>query len=280
MDTLWGLSGSEFLWSYAGLLLAPAAIGHLWAERQRRAITLSAPIVTTPTKYQLAWLLGGLRRAVETAVATLIERGALHPSPNGVLQVTRVARQPADPFERQVLANAHDVKVGELTSRMRTDPGHVELQRSVERAGLAVPHEWATARRITLAILYTAVLGLGLARLIVSLDEGFPVDYVIALVCVALIADLLATLAVLRRGPKTRRGAQALLEARPTARMPGRAPTHGFGLRGAPAAVLFGGLAVYPDRSIQDAFGYYRRPGMGSGDIWSSDGDGGGCDGD
>ena len=79
MTDPWGISGPDFVVLYVTLIVAVllvrlvvTGVARAWGRRPGRA--QPGP---PPTVYQLAYLAGGADRAVDAAIAALVERGQL-----------------------------------------------------------------------------------------------------------------------------------------------------------------------------------------------------------
>src|SRR5438105_4542054 len=119
MSDPWGISGPAFLWIYGGLMVGVWLVVRpllTWAARRSASHGGQYP-GSTPTVYQLAYLAGGPHRAIDTAIAALVERGGLRVS--SARTVTATGAMPADPLERAV-GDAANRPQGRTTSKIHS----------------------------------------------------------------------------------------------------------------------------------------------------------------
>src|SRR3982750_4382221 len=117
MNDLWGISGPDFLWLYGGLLLVPILVRFGWAAgAARRGSAAGDP--RPLTVYELPYLAGGAGRggdppppaavaggpdrAVDPAIAALVERGVLRVS-STTKKVLSTGEKPVDRLEQHVV---------------------------------------------------------------------------------------------------------------------------------------------------------------------------------
>ncbi|MEV0675751.1 TIGR04222 domain-containing membrane protein [Actinosynnema sp. NPDC050436] len=171
------MSGPEFLELYWIALAVTVA----WAIAVRvrlRGTRGSAPAgVLGP--YEIAYLTGGPRRVVETAVAALIASDALRPARNGSVSVVGkpVVHGPVD---RAVVADATRYKYRTLTLLITsvTEQGVADAvgDRLVERGHLVPPG--VAKRRLGRSVLPMALLfAVGVVRWVNGLVIGAPVGW-------------------------------------------------------------------------------------------------------
>lgn len=278
MDRLWGMSDPGFLALYAVLLAAPAALSWFWADRQTRRTRGRALAEPKPARYHLAWMVEGAPRAVETAIAELLDRGYLRVDSSGALHRTSGSATRTDRFERRVLDACDGLSSDMLIQRVRKLPECGELGDTLERGGFIVPARHMRVRRATVLGLYVAVLGVGLVRLIAGIDAGHG-DSLLALLLVpaAVAVALSATLLVRARPRRTLRGGRELAAAKESLM-----PREPFMQIPTTTAVLFGGLAAHPEGSVRTALSHSSGGGgsayaYGYNDIGHGGGDGGGA---
>ncbi|SDC43993.1 TIGR04222 domain-containing membrane protein [Actinokineospora iranica] len=296
MNEPWGISGPEFLRLY----LVAAGFAVLIALAVRIMARTASATERTPgqlTLDELAYLAGGTRRVVETAVARLLDEGKLRISRTGAVGVVDGARG-GGAVDQAVLADAK--RYGHRTLRLLVDKvgqdaAVTRIGADLTRKGLLVDKGMSRARlsAAPLAVLFAV----GAARWVNGLSEGRPIGWLtLALLGTAVVA------AVLFRRPvpsRTYQGARMLAEARrgratASSRTIGaHAPDYALGT--AAGLVVFGGLATYPDAEIAAALETQRAAtgysasssgtssssscGGGSGSSCSSGGGGGGCGG-
>ena len=102
MSDPWGISGPDFVVLYIALLgavlLIRLIVSAVFASRALRADNVQPG--PPPTVYQLAFLAGGPDRAVDAAIAALVERGQLRV--NSYKQISQAGTRPVEPLERAV----------------------------------------------------------------------------------------------------------------------------------------------------------------------------------
>ncbi|MFD2473748.1 TIGR04222 domain-containing membrane protein [Amycolatopsis silviterrae] len=267
MDEPWGISGPQFLLFY-GLALAVVLVVQLsWpsAARSRRRnapATVEAPL--RPDVYQLAYLVGGADRTVDTAIATLLEHNLLRVSSKGKLSA--IGKRPAGKgLERAV----HDAAQGgtATVAKMRTatvvQPEVNKIREDLERRGLITVGDGLGSFRAGILALYGVLVVVGIARAVNGAQLDRPIGGLIGLILVAGTLALISFLS--RHGPKTSRATDAghaiVVRAQEDARAAQERPeefaatSRGGGLlfAGAAGVVALGGIALYPDDEMSTA---------------------------
>ncbi|RSM83770.1 TIGR04222 domain-containing membrane protein [Amycolatopsis sp. WAC 01375] len=272
MEDTWGIPGPTFLAIYGALLVFPLIVGLLWtiAAKLGRKAPRAAVSGPEPTVYELAYLAGGPDRVVDTAIAALVDRGTLRVSSTKQLQLT--GSEPADPIEKAVAKGArpgYNATTRGIRDRLRMSGPMQALGKGLEDRGLVVADRAPRIRQVVY-FLYSAVLVLGVARLIAGISGDHPVGFLIPLLLAAGFATLVAQVVKNKRsGPRpTGEGDRILHRARsahgrernrgiPNATAvggtSGGAMMGGAVLGGAAAAVAFGGLSYYPDDELSAA---------------------------
>ncbi|RZQ61368.1 TIGR04222 domain-containing membrane protein [Amycolatopsis suaedae] len=236
----WGLSGPEFLWIYAGLLILPALAGAIAVRRLRSANR--QPPDHLPV-YHLAYLTGGPWRTAETAIAALLESEHLRIDSSSRLYKTGT-RRPTDPIERAVfdtVGSASSRTVASVVDAAMYTGSMTQLRVELENAGLLASE---TGRRriwrfVTAA--YGAVLVLGIVRAVAGTSAGYPIGYLVLMMVAVVVAGAL-TLWLTRRRPS--RPTEAGWRARDGAAALPEGPVR---------TVLISGLTRHPDREIRVA---------------------------
>ncbi|WP_436496019.1 TIGR04222 domain-containing membrane protein [Actinokineospora sp. HUAS TT18] len=290
MNEPWGLSGPEFLRIYlVGLFFALLfALAVRIIVRTGNAETRPTGGTIRPSQLtvsELAYLAGGARRVVETAVARLIDQGRIRPSRKGTVRVVE-GSTPTDPLDRAVLSDVTrygDRTIGLLVDKVSQDDAVRGVGDSLARKGLLVGEAAARARWGALPLVVLFVIGA--ARWINGISDGRPVGWL----SLALLATGLATVLVYRKTVpmRTYSGERVLREATPRGR---RVPSEEAVLAGAAGVVgvvALSGLGAHPDEEINTALASSRNSGSydggsssgGSGSGCSSGGGGGGCGG-
>jgi uncharacterized protein (TIGR04222 family) len=289
MNDPWGISGPDFVVFYVVLLCAVLLVRVIvtgvvkaWARRPGRA--QQGP---PPTVYQLAFLAGGPDRAVDAAIAALVERGQLRV--NSYKQISQTGARPADPLERAVADVAQLKTTATIRAKVRRSAAMRALEESLDQRGLLASAN-RQARTFGL-VLQLAVLAVGVARLVNGISLGRPVEILLFLVLVAAVLTLASVVGLANTGARrpSAAGNRVLGEARAAASgpVPSGALAGGVLLGGAVAAVALGGWAMYPDDELSAALmpsaGYSGGGGSSGGgsscSSGSSCGGGGGCGG-
>jgi uncharacterized protein (TIGR04222 family) len=261
----WGISGPSYILLYIG-----GMVGALWISGRLRRSMWSRPAreITTPlSEDEVAYLCGGDKRVVETAIARLVERESLRVERSGVLTAT--GGPASTELEKDIL--------GTVRSRPRTAgeigcTGHysVRLARQglLER-GLLTTETPAQTFLVTLPLL--VVFLVGVARLVNGIALGRPVVFLIILLVLSFLV-LIGRLAPGDSPRRTRAGDQLAAEI---AAHDARAPISP--LVGAAGLVAIGGFGLFPDEAIATAL----TPPVSSADSGGGGGDsgGGGCGG-
>lgn len=291
MQRPWGLSGPEFLQLYwIGLALA-VLVAVIVRVRVRSGHSIQP--VRSLDMDELAYLAGGPRRVVETAVARLLTAGELRTSRRGTVQATSSTNS-LNPVDRAVITDSQrytNRTVNLLIPAVARDGAVLAIGRRLEEMGLVVNPDVAKSalRKGTIAL--WALLAIGVLRWVTGLAIDAPIGWLtLQLVLTGALIFLLT-----RRGKhvRTSKGNRALDEARTTSSA--RAATSDEALyAGAAGLVLFGGLAVYPDLAVRSSLlassgGYTGYTGVGTSggcssgssscSSGSSCGGGGGCGG-
>src|SRR3954471_3323451 len=185
MDDPWGISGPDFVVLYIALLgaalLIRVIVAGVVAARALRADTERPG--PPPTVYELAFLAGGPDRAVDTAIAALVERGQLRV--NSYKQISQAGTRPVEPLERAVADVAQLKTTSTIRAKVRGSAALRALEDGLDRRGLLASA--AAKRRVRTfgLVLQLAVLVLGIARLVNGISLGRPVGILVFLVIVA-----------------------------------------------------------------------------------------------
>ncbi|WP_329049476.1 TIGR04222 domain-containing membrane protein [Amycolatopsis sp. NBC_01488] len=257
MDDPWGISGPDFVVLYIALLgaalLVRLIVSAVVASRALRADPVQPG--PPPTVYQLAFLAGGPDRAVDAAIAALVERGQLRV--NSYKQVSQAGTRPIEPLERAVADVAQLKTTATIRAQVRGSAAMRALEEGLEQRGLLVPAAAKRQARTFGLVLQLAVLVLGVARLVNGISLGRPVGILVFLV---LIAAVLTFVAAVRRSKTGARqpsaaGQRLLGQARSASSgpVPAGMLAGGVLLGGAAAAVALGGWSMYPDEEISAA---------------------------
>nr|WP_083466242.1 TIGR04222 domain-containing membrane protein [Kibdelosporangium sp. MJ126-NF4]CEL14646.1 hypothetical protein [Kibdelosporangium sp. MJ126-NF4]CTQ96725.1 hypothetical protein [Kibdelosporangium sp. MJ126-NF4] len=270
MGNPWGISGPAFLWLYSGgLVLA----GIITLALRRRAWSTGTANLTEPlTVDEMAFAAGGRTRMVESAIANLVDHGAVRIERSG--QLHAVAESPYRPE-----SELEERLVGDITQRpgrmmdyyqrraMRL-PLYDQVRDGLERRGLYVRDVGRGALFLAASPL-AVLLVIGVVRAVNGASLGYPIGYLTMLIILTGVA-LGFALRPVRRGP--------VPQARKVLRGGGHTGTS------AAALVARGGMVAYPDPLISQLFRApqrrtaaqsYRRAGQPAGSAGFSLG--GGC---
>ncbi len=259
----WGINGPDFLRIYlvgfVFVLLFAAAVRI--AVRAGSAVGRSAAGTVSADQlsvHELAYLAGGPRRVVETAVARLLDLGKLRASRHGTVRV--VARATAtDSVDREVLTHAERYRaIGPLVDRVGRGDAVRGVRTSLTVKGLLV--DGGAARARLAAVPAVVLLVVGVARWVNGVAQGFPVGWL----TVGLLITAVVTVVLFRApiGELTYAGERVLKQAKAAGANP--SATEAALLGGATVAVLFGGLAAYPDPEVSSALAMARTGGASS----------------
>ncbi|MFI7704457.1 TIGR04222 domain-containing membrane protein [Nonomuraea sp. NPDC049480] len=198
-------------------------------ERARRKVSEAAPsgVPHRLDPYELAYLSGGPRRTVNTALAVLATAGAIRVSRGS--HVTPIYGAPPSPvpIEQAVLyalaARPGGYRAGELRRELQTHPALTDIVSGLERRGLLLrEHAFGTAwrRREHLKIVQGVVGGFLLLLIVLAVMDlaGNDLAYVGALLF-TVVALVTALVAYSKQGKRlrnviTREGREVLLSAR------------------------------------------------------------------
>lgn len=246
----WGLSGPEFLQLYwVGLALA--VLVSIVVRVRVRAGHSTQPVRSLDMD-ELAYLAGGPRRVVETAIARLLTAGELRTSRRGTVQATSTT-QSLNQVDRAVITDCQrytNRTVNLMIPAVAGDRVVTTIGQRLEDMGLLVnPAVVKSALRKGTTALWV-LLAIGVARWVNGIALGFPVGWLtLQLVLTGLLILLLT------RGGKhvrTTKGTTVLNAARTTStRASGSVDEVVYA--GAAGAVLFGGLLVYPDLAVRSS---------------------------
>ncbi|MCR3753611.1 TIGR04222 domain-containing membrane protein [Lentzea californiensis] len=291
MPRPWGLSGPEFLQLY-WIGLALAVLVAIVVRVRVRAGQSTQPVRSLDMD-ELAYLAGGPRRVVETAVARLLTAGELRTSRRGTVQATSTT-QSLNQVDRAVVTDCQrytNRTVNLMIPAVSAEPVVTGIGRRLEGMGLLVDPDVAKSAVRKGSIALWVLLAIGVARWV----NGIMVDAPVGWLTVQLVLTGLLIVLLTRRGKKvvrTGKGNEVLAGARRTStRAAGSVDEVLYA--GAAGAVLFGGLVVYPDLAVRTSLlassgsGSYSSSGYSSCSAGSSScssgsscgGGGGGCGG-
>ncbi|HEY3481850.1 MAG TPA: TIGR04222 domain-containing membrane protein, partial [Streptomyces sp.] len=184
MDDPWGISGPDFVVLYiallgAVLLLRVIVAGVVASRALRSGQERPGP---PPTVYQLAFLAGGPDRAVDAAIAALVDRGQLRV--NSYRQVSQAGARPSEPLEQAVFDAAQLKTTATLRGYGRRSAAMRALEEGLDQRGLLASAAAKRQSRTFGLVLQLAVLVLGVVRLVNGISLGRPVGVLVFLVLV------------------------------------------------------------------------------------------------
>ncbi|WP_154696977.1 TIGR04222 domain-containing membrane protein [Lentzea guizhouensis] len=244
----WGLSGPEFLQLYwIGLALAVLAAIVI---RVRARAGGSQPVRTLDVD-EIAYLAGGPRRVVETAVARLLTAGELRISRRGAVSATN-SPQSRNHVDRAVLTDSQRYSnrtVSLMIPAVAKDIAVRAIGLRLQELGLVLSEEAVKRARRNGSALLWLLLAVGVVRWV----NGIAIDANIGWLSVQLVITAVLIFFVLRRGKnlRTTTGDRVLDAARTAG---GRATgSEDPALVGAAGLVALGGLTVYPDLAVRSS---------------------------
>ena len=260
MQRPWGLSGPEFL-QYYWIGLALAVLVAIVVRVRVRAGHSNQPVRSLDMD-ELAYLAGGPRRVVETAIARLLTSGELRTSRRGTVQATTTT-QSLNAVDRAIITDAQrytNRTVNLMIPAMSRDGVVLAIGRRLEDMGLVVNPAVAKSALRKGSIALWVLLAIGVARWL----NGITIDAPIGWLTLQLVITGVLIFVLTRRGKhvRTSKGNNVLAAARTTSSR-GAVTTDESLYAGAAGLVLFGGLAVYPDLAVRSSL--LASSGSGSG---------------
>jgi uncharacterized protein (TIGR04222 family) len=241
---------------------------------------------------QIAYLNGGDRQAVYTALGGLRAAGAIGSGPDRTVVQTGPLPGGVTPLDTAVYnAAGRRVRARDIGSDPWATAATDQLREGLENAGLARTAAQRRAARLW-AIAGAALVGLGIARLIAGIDNGKPVGFLVPSVLLAAVVTI--AMLVIPSGTPTRAATRGMAELRRRHQYlsPKQSPSYAtYGAAGAAMGVaLFGAASLYAmdpafaaEAEIQraNAAASWAGGGVSGGDGGGSScgGGGGGCGG-
>ncbi|MEZ5694585.1 MAG: TIGR04222 domain-containing membrane protein [Altererythrobacter sp.] len=260
-------SGSEFLWLYAGLLVAAFAASLLLGSWMRPA----GDDAGSPGDEELALLAGGKARFVETIIARLLGSGAIEVAGERGFTVAR-SDAGGSSAERAITRQAGVVTWRDAAKATAQDADAI-IER-MEARGWWISGGAAWQLRLFQFLPFALLFLLGLFRQQAGAAQGKPTGFLVGLLALTVVVGLVRLFAVDRR---TKAGKAVLARARRGNDRLRRAPQDGEMDR---AVALYGtGVLVgTPFVAMHTMRQASSGDGGGSGGDGGSDG-GGGCGG-
>ena len=208
---LFAPSGPQFVWLYIGLLGVALVVAAILRQALRTP-SGDPGDVSLDDPYEVAYLVGGGRTAVDVAIVTLVGRNAISITPTRRFAMAGPQAAGADPLERAILAAIAARASGRLARWQGVSAGALrgacrpELSQLRERLawlGLVMTPGQQAQSRILPALVLVALGAVGLVRLINGAMVNHPIGYLtILLITTGGIALLFAGLGP----PRSRRG--------------------------------------------------------------------------
>lgn len=268
------LAGPDFLLLYlvvmaVGFVLAVAL--RAWLRSPHDALPAG---LVRPNAYEIAYLSGGARLTLDTAIAMLVARGVLTVDVNNRRLVPAPDQTPGtDLIERGVydaVIRYRSLSVDYLHS---LPPPEVEQPASrLEAQGLILTDYKARLVRMIPALVFVMIAIFGFLKIAIGISRDRPVGFLVVL---TLLAVLVAVLFYRKQSLRTRRGDKFLASLkRENAPLQTTARTHPRSLAGhdlAMAIGLYGLTTVAFSSSLIDLNTIYRPQHNTSGSSASSD---------
>jgi uncharacterized protein (TIGR04222 family) len=239
MTDTWGIPGPVFAGLYLGLLLVAALFAVVRTSLLARGRATGAPERTE----ELALLTGGRTRVGEVVIARLLERQAIRMDGTGRLH--RVSGSAPDDLGRAALVRI--AKTGSSVDRVRSEVWHhpsvTELETGLISRGLLTDVKKLRLTWVFTAVVYWALLALGVVRLIAGSAAGHATGFLLGL----LVLNTVAAGFVTARAANTPE-VKATAAGRAAAEEARRAGTLVAGPAG---AVASGGLGGHPDKDVR-----------------------------
>ncbi|WDZ84176.1 TIGR04222 domain-containing membrane protein [Micromonospora cathayae] len=271
----WGISGPAFLaiyLSFAILVVLGSVVHRAWlfGGSNRSRYDQLGP-------QQVAYLNGGARLALYSAIGALRSVGAIGADQHRLLRATGPLPAGATPLDQAVHhAAGRGARTRDLPRDHWVSTALDQLRQDLENRGLALSAEQRRSARLG-PFLLLVLLAVGVLRLIAGLGNGRPVGLLLVSL---LVLGVVFVVQMARVPHRTRAGRQALSSLRTHYRYlaPASAPAYGtYGAAGAAMSVaVFGAAALWTlDPAFAAEAEIQRNAAASSG---SSYGDGGGGD--
>lgn len=203
------LRGGEFLKFYA-VLLAGATAAAFILRWILRAPGEPSRLITQLDPYEAAYLTGGARMVVNTALASLVHSGSLAMISSQKLKAIPALPEASPPIEQAVHTMVAD---GRRVNEIHSAAGRftVQIESRLRAANLALMPGQKVSARLLPALLIACVLLVGAVKISIGISRGRPVTILVLLCLVATaVATCFAAVPVYR----TRAGDRMLARAR------------------------------------------------------------------
>jgi uncharacterized protein (TIGR04222 family) len=199
-------TGPHFLLFYAGIIVL-ACLLMVFVHRAVRGLG-GGVHAGELNVYELAFLADSGTRAVQSAAVALANQGLLLPGPGGTLVANPTTPNPDNTLESVVL-NAARPQPASFDKLLRAaQPALLSLEDRLIGGGYLVsPGSRSSARLVCVAVT-VAVLGLGIAKVVVGTNRNKPVGFLL----LALAFALLLLTSFVRRVPRLSSRGQAAVD--------------------------------------------------------------------
>ena len=190
MPRPWGLSGPEFLQLY-WIGLALAVLVAIVVRMRVRAGNTSQPVRSLDMD-ELAYLAGGPKRVVETAIARLLTAGELRTSRRGTVAATALAKS-TNPVDRAVITDSQrytNRTVNLMVPSVARDGVVSSIGKRLEDMGLIVNPDVAKSALRKGSIVLWILLAVGIARWVNGIAVGAPVGWLSLQLAITPVLDL------------------------------------------------------------------------------------------
>ncbi|MFN9244646.1 MAG: TIGR04222 domain-containing membrane protein [Cyanobacteriota bacterium] len=195
--------------------------------------------------YETAYLAGGKNRAVDTAIATLVQNKSVTVEPvQKTLKLQEPRKEFSSPIERAVAnAIASSGQIDDVRSATTRQTGAIRDR--LRQLGLLVMPNQSIKAQIYPAVILVGLLALGIAKIGVGISRGRPVGFLVMMCLVLSVAGLCFLFVPVHR---SRYGDQVLQEIR--SRIPSAPVRHADPQL--PLAFALLGAAILPTDTFAD----------------------------
>ncbi|MGB7157100.1 MAG: TIGR04222 domain-containing membrane protein [Tepidisphaeraceae bacterium] len=204
------LRGPEFLQVFLTLFLLLIAAGLVFRW------LMAGPFDDHPSHepdlapLEVAYLAGGAKSATDAAIASLVHRDVLtvRNSAPRALRVAAMLPDDATPLETAVYVSVDSVK-DQTIRQVRKDTAEraTRLARRLEEYEFLLDPMRRMVRHVVPVILMIGLLLLGIAKVVVGVNRGRPVGFLVAL---CIVTAIVAIVFAIRSSHRTRRGSRLL----------------------------------------------------------------------
>jgi uncharacterized protein (TIGR04222 family) len=199
--------GSDFLTFYVILFAITLGLA-LWLRMSLRQPGAAEPIMVPELDgYATAFLNGGKILTVNTAIANLVRQKAIQLGRNRLFSLESKPEFSHE-LEKHVYAAAYGPDGNSIANVRSSAKSHVaKIAQQLQELGLVLSNKQARKAIILPLMLAIAALAIGIIKIVIGLDRGKPVGFLVALCFFAFIVSLVA----LARPPRRTRLGDAVL---------------------------------------------------------------------